>query len=356
LEPGRDGVGDYTRRLAGELIRQGVACRAIALNERALTRPEEEIQASEGNELSMLRLPAALSWRERTRLAKAWTAGFEPDWVSLQFVPFAFQKKGLPFGLSRVVDEIAGPAKRHVMFHELWVGCCESRSLKFRLWGEVQKRIIKAVARRATIIHTSNLLYQAMLKCNGLDAALLPLFGSFPVSKEGNTWLFGELNRLAIQASNRSSYFIVGMVGSCYADFPLKKVLRLQAEEAGVQHKKLVVIGIGRSRALTIKQWCDLVQDAVPDAVVVHFGEQSSERISAFLGVLDLGLPTTQRQRMGKSSIAAAMYEHEVPIGVHYDQPIPGFPGPWDSSLPADGIFQTVGLAAAKLRAEFIAG
>jgi len=142
LDPGRDGVGDYTRRLAGELIRQGVACRAIALNERALTQPVEEVQASEGTHSSVLRLPASLSWRERAWRAKAWISEFQPDWVSLQFVPFGFQKKGLPFGLIRVVDGIAGAAKRHVMFHELWLGSAKGSSFKHRAWGGLQRVII----------------------------------------------------------------------------------------------------------------------------------------------------------------------------------------------------------------------
>jgi hypothetical protein len=36
LEPGCDGVGDYTRRLAGELIKQGHHIAAVALNDQYL--------------------------------------------------------------------------------------------------------------------------------------------------------------------------------------------------------------------------------------------------------------------------------------------------------------------------------
>ena len=44
LEPGRDGVGDYTRRLAGELIRQGHQIAIIALNYKIIAMITKELQ------------------------------------------------------------------------------------------------------------------------------------------------------------------------------------------------------------------------------------------------------------------------------------------------------------------------
>ena len=38
LEPGRDGVGDYTRRLAGECLRQGHEVRLLSLNDKGEIR------------------------------------------------------------------------------------------------------------------------------------------------------------------------------------------------------------------------------------------------------------------------------------------------------------------------------
>src|ERR1022692_2576923 len=46
---------------------------------------------------------------------------FNPNWVSLQFVPFGFHPKGLPFGLPRHLMSIIGSRPLHWMFHELWV-------------------------------------------------------------------------------------------------------------------------------------------------------------------------------------------------------------------------------------------
>ena len=43
LQPGKDGVGDYTRLLARECIRQGQACCLIALDDPYVREPMEFI-------------------------------------------------------------------------------------------------------------------------------------------------------------------------------------------------------------------------------------------------------------------------------------------------------------------------
>ena len=121
LERGRDGVGDYTRRLASELIRQGHPSIAISLNDTHISDPVFELQKIEGNSVSVLRLPGTMPWQERASTARKWLDAFNPDWVSLQFVPFGFHPKGLPFGLSRHLKSIIGLRPLHWMFHELWV-------------------------------------------------------------------------------------------------------------------------------------------------------------------------------------------------------------------------------------------
>ena len=58
LEPGRDGVGDYTRRLAQECAARGHVCRMVALHDPHVTA---EIQTREGD-VRLMRLPAAQDW------------------------------------------------------------------------------------------------------------------------------------------------------------------------------------------------------------------------------------------------------------------------------------------------------
>src|ERR1043166_8574031 len=85
-DPGRDGVGDYTRMLASECVRKGHECCIVALHERHVAAPLEEsmpVSASLNEDLSaeselstpnsrtstlsvsaiaLLRLPASMTW------------------------------------------------------------------------------------------------------------------------------------------------------------------------------------------------------------------------------------------------------------------------------------------------------
>ena len=72
LEPGADGVGDYSRRLAGEISRRGHPSAVIALHDRQL--PEGSI-SSEGE----LRLSANGSWKTRLDAARKFADDFHPD-------------------------------------------------------------------------------------------------------------------------------------------------------------------------------------------------------------------------------------------------------------------------------------
>jgi hypothetical protein len=93
LEPGRDGVGDYTRTLAGELVRLGHQVFLIALNDRWITGEKAEEQAR----LQTLRFGPNLSIAGRVTIARQALDQFAPDWVSLQYVCYGFHPKGLPW-------------------------------------------------------------------------------------------------------------------------------------------------------------------------------------------------------------------------------------------------------------------
>ena len=140
LEPGKDGVGDYTRRLACTLKKQGVAVAAVALNDRHIIDAHDTQQESEGVTLPVLRIPAIWTKAKQTALAKQWVTQHNPDWLSLQFVPYSFHHKGLPFGLAKQLKAIATPqVKWHIMFHELWIGMSKNSGIKQILIGKVRE-------------------------------------------------------------------------------------------------------------------------------------------------------------------------------------------------------------------------
>jgi hypothetical protein len=209
LEFGRDGVGDYVRRLSGELSKQGHHVSAVALNDYYVFEAVLEKQEFESRSIRVLRLPSIWKASQRFAHAKQWVDEFNPDWVSLQFVPFAFQTKGLPFFLSNQIFSFGVGRRWHIMFHELWVGMNLESSRKAQLWGRCQEYVIKSLIKKIKpkVIHTQSSLYQLQLKRLGFDSQILPLFTNIPYT--------GKLNSKAIKnadtafSQNHNIYLVV---------------------------------------------------------------------------------------------------------------------------------------------------
>jgi hypothetical protein len=279
----------------------------------------EEVQASEGTHSSVLRLPASLSWRERAWRAKAWISEFQPDWVSLQFVPFGFQKKGLPFGLIRVVDGIAGAAKRHVMFHELWLGSAKGSSFKHRAWGGLQRVIILRLLRhiRPLVIHTQATPYQALLGSVGYSGVrLLPLFGNIPVVGKpvaGPSALERKLREQLGVGYDRAHVCIGAIFGAIHPEWNAKENAEVLARVAGREGRRLVMVFLGRSH-YGPEQWRTLRETLGRHAEVVTLGELPPDEISRTLQEADIGLATSPLGLIEKSGSAAAMREHGLPV------------------------------------------
>src|SRR5690349_5992851 len=92
-EPGRDGVGDYSIRLADALVDDGHEALVIAERDRAICGTQTVRAERDG--VSVVRLPASMAAASRGRaLAEALDA-FRPDWVALQFVCWGFADDGV---------------------------------------------------------------------------------------------------------------------------------------------------------------------------------------------------------------------------------------------------------------------
>ncbi|MDO9373202.1 MAG: hypothetical protein Q7T76_02230, partial [Ferruginibacter sp.] len=193
VEPGRDGVGDYTRKLAAEISRSGHSPMIISINDKMIDDEFRGTQDFEGIQIPVARLPQ--KWEQKIRLQKLLThiEAFSPDWISLQFVPFSFHKKGLPYQLGRLLS-LARPKFWHIMIHELWVGMDKTAPLKFRILGFLQQRLIKSLIKDIAPrkIHSQSSLYLSLLQSRGVTADYLPLFGNISVAEDNEQSLPGK--------------------------------------------------------------------------------------------------------------------------------------------------------------------
>jgi hypothetical protein len=180
LEPGRDGVGDYTRRLAGECARRGHACTVIALHDPHVRRRTGGCAGA----VRFLRLPASADWAGRVGRVLQEQRDGAPDWVSWQFVAYGLDPRGLvPSALLDCAPELRGP-RCHVMMHELWIGLEAGSGWRARATGWRQRRrVVRLLERlRPDCLQTSNQAYRQALGGAGFAAGVLGLFGNVPVA------------------------------------------------------------------------------------------------------------------------------------------------------------------------------
>jgi glycosyltransferase involved in cell wall biosynthesis len=290
-ERGKDGVGDYTRALAGECARLGHEAFLLSLNDPWLTgslqNPAE------------LRLGAKMSWPDRVNSARAFLAQNGAEVVSLQFVPYSFHPAGLSFALPQILRAIIGQTRVQLMFHEIWIGSHQGAPLQVKILGFCQRKTIQAMVKGLACrkVHTSNMVYARLLARYGIDAELLPLFGSVPVTATRNEPMRSDCT------------LSLGLFGSIHPEWnPDEMLAELRRLGRPIRLSHVGRIGPGE------QVWSELSGRYQSEIEFCRFGEQSFENISQFLGSLDFGVATTPLSLIGKSSCTAAMLDHGLPV------------------------------------------
>jgi hypothetical protein len=308
LEPGRDGVGDYTRRLGGELIKQGHEVKAIALNDQHICEIVENSEEYKNIQFCIFRIPSILTAGTRFELAKVWIDQFNPHWISLQFVPFSFHRKGLSLNLGWKLAGLGNNLNWHVMLHELWVGMEKEASLKVVSWGILQKTLIQLLLKKLEpqLIHTQTELYQNQLNRIGFQAQLVPLFSNIPVPIHST--FFKETSDLPLKTNSKIIFTVFGAIqkGAPIMDFASEL-----AEYSRVEGISVSVRFIGRSGS-ELNQWIIALSNEKIEVEVI--GEISSKEISANLSSSSLGVSTTPLAQIEKSGTVAAMREHGLNV------------------------------------------
>lgn len=303
LEPGKDGVGDYTRRLCVELQSQGVKVAILAYNDKYIHTKMECFQSSEGQDILCLRLPHSSTDKHRLEDSKKWISQHNTEWLSLQFVPYAFNNKGLPFGLGSRLKDMGRNCKWHVMIHELWIGMSHQSSFKEKCIGYIQKKVIKDLLLKLApkVIHTQTDLYQYHLQKLGFQSSILPLFSNIPFVKSDP--LQSDINSLDLP----DNYLVV--FGSIHKKAPIEDFVRELHEWDS--DKIFSFIALGRNGG-ELEHWASVFEKY--GFKVRIMGEQSVETISYVLNNATYGLATTPYYLVEKSGSVAAMHEHQLPV------------------------------------------
>lgn len=306
LEPGKDGVGDYTRLLAADLISKGHKTAIVALNDRHISGIFNGVQHSEGVDVPVLRLPSVWSESDRHKWVARFVEHFNPWWLSLQFVPFSFHSKGLTFGLSEALSKSGHQRRWHIMFHELWVGMDKEASTKLVCWGLLQRYLIwqLILKLKPQCIHTNTRIYQQQLKRLGFHAEHLPLFSNITSGKE---WNFSYAQNMSA-SKNKISLVMFGGIHQGAPVEMLAQEAALYAKETGVEVMLTIIGRCGSEKERWISAW-------KAQGLLANFlGEQPNEYVSEVLRNASFGISTTPVALVEKSGSVAAMRAHGLPV------------------------------------------
>ena len=327
LEHGRDGVGDYTARLATELRSRGHGCLCAAIDDCHLERDAGENGFFRGADF--FRLSRMKSWFERIEILRKEASEFRPDWVSLQFVPHGFHPKGLPLLLPSRLALIGGGFGWHIMFHELWI---EPRGRwSNHIISKLQKFLVGELCRklRPRVIQTSNPYYGTRLRREGIACEILPLFENIGVYPS-----FAE---------HRPEEWTFVFFGSLRPGWDLHPLLeRIESARAVSGKTRCRFVSIGRLGAFGESAWMAMQKNAPGSFIFERRGELSSEAVSRELQSADFGIAAAPFHLLGKSGAVAAMRAHGLPVIVSRFQT--EYSGPDRSARPAlvllDGSFE----------------
>ncbi len=323
LEPGANGVGDYSCLLAREIERQQphVKCQIVALSDPHVTTPQRNDDG-----ISQLRLPDSLSWHERIELARNFLDEFAPDWVSLQFVPYAFHPKGVVSGLAANLRQLVEERRLHIMFHELWIGETIEANLKERAVGKLQRHYVLQMTRqlRPAAIATSNGVYMAILTRDGFQAAHLPLFANIPIASNDDPEAQRQfetfwLEKTASIASSQQSFPLWTGVffGALYNQWEAEPLLSVLIEMATQRQRRLRLMAIGRLGSAGEAIWEEMKRKYAADITFVFWGKQSADHVSRLLQKADFGISASPWQLIEKSSSTATILDHGLPVIVN---------------------------------------
>ncbi len=298
IEAGKDGVGDYTMRLARQLILQGSKAAVLSINDTFLINNFSGQIDLNGVSIPAIRLVSTKQLRTEYKMVSSWIEDFNPDWCSIQFVPFAFHPKGLPNALAVDLAPLISQRSLHIMFHELWVGLNKLSSRKEKLWGWFQKKIIEKFITKLKpgIIHTQSQVYIEHLQKSGFSSNQLPLFGNIPVSAVKNFEITHEK---------------IIVFGGIHPGSPIANFAKELSYFSKTTQRPMSIVLVGRSGGEQDSFIGHFKKYQIP---VVVMGEQPVAVVSELMSNTTFGLTTTPLLLIEKSGSVAAMLEHGLPV------------------------------------------
>jgi hypothetical protein len=296
LEPKKNGVADYCYTLSKQLSLLGHQSYLISWCDRQV--PHEKWMLTE----STLRIGDKVNNKKKHNLIENALDKFKPDWISIQFVPYAYHKKGLPLGLG-VSLHLVKKYPVHIMFHELWMVSNHTSSIKSKLISLTQKKIVKNFISymQPKLITTSIAVFQEMLKPEAPE--ILPLFGNIEIQTGKKISIEPEFTALKV--------IIFGNFTSDKMGF--EKQINW-VKQFAFQLKKRIEITLIGNNGEQKEEYIHFIKTALKNAVIRDLGELDAKIISHHILHSHIGISKANYENIGKSGSTMAMLEHGISV------------------------------------------
>jgi len=266
----------------------------------------------------------------------------EPDWVSFQFVPYAFAHRGLIGPRTLPWGQLRGRIGTHILFHEIWIGAHQGAKWRHRLVGFFQRRGIARALHllKPDVVHCTNFLYSALLEKAAIANCVLPLFSAIPFCLDGFDPYCDLLARLA-PGMDRSDWIVAGLFGSIYPSISLLPCIKWLQERGLSQSKRLLLVSFGNS-PMAESTFAALDQHfSGSDRPLFHVaGRLDAPAVSSWIRSADCGIATTPFNIIDKSSSAVSFVEQGIPVIVtDLGDPVRGIASPKPDLTPEFWLF-----------------
>ncbi|MGB5943439.1 MAG: hypothetical protein WBG71_11210 [Leeuwenhoekiella sp.] len=319
LEPGKDGVGDYTIKLSEKLTHFEYECSVIALSDPYVSELNHDLyQLGPNKKIATLRIPKnQYNSVHRGELQKLIDL-FNPDVISLQFVPFAYNDKGIPLYLVSLLKSINTVAQWHVMFHEIWIGHASRSIFGKSYWiGSLQKRIIyKLQAVLNPVCHTHALYYKYLLNKEKITTYHLPLYGNIKKTQR-NRNLFYNIIKESPLSNWQSQNILQNNIAVIFGSFPefwdLSEILNKWSTYLTNENKTGLLFILGKHNYDSTNK-INRLRQKYPLITFIRLGILQEKAVSQILLHADFGINPTPLAIVEKSGAAAAMLDHGLSI------------------------------------------
>lgn len=279
---------------------------SVSVNDRYVAAEHgRPIVANTGQlpEFAVARLPAVESWNDRCATLSSLVSRFDPDWISLQYVPHGFQVKGLPFAFVRRIGRLVSGRSSHVMFHELWGG--SGNKLTDPVICALQKHLLARIQRelRPRVVNVTNEFYRKRLKSIGVASEVLPLFSNIPVMPPEST---------SRDERRRWVFAIFGTLRKGWEFERLLAEIDRARKASGINECRFV--SVGRLGDYGQALWERMQQTGYEHFIFERRGELEDSDVSRVLHSADFGIAVSPLEIIDKSGAVAAMREHGLPV------------------------------------------